>query len=331
MLDARDHLLSGPIGISARQWKFFIGLVAVVLVAALWLTLVDQVRFERHRMVAAAIGQNENRATAFRQYVLRTLDVADIAIDDAMKGYGPRTGAPPGAAAAPRLIDDPALTTPIFSAVNVIGADGRLLATTHKGSIGTASDLDAAVCLPGAATSHLSVSPPVRSRQLGDDEIFLSRSFAARDGAPSARGSVLIRPGVFTDIARGAVLPKADLLALIGTDGIVRVRLAGGGISWGHKIARARRDQVGIAQGDGTFVASSALDGTSRFFGHRRVPGYPLYVTSGHPVGVDLAPLAARERTYLGAAILLTLAILGAAWALIVGITRREDQVAAPR
>jgi signal transduction histidine kinase len=329
MLDARDHHLSGPMGISARQGKFIIGLVAVVLVAALWLTLVDQVRFERHRMVAAAIVQNENRATAFRQYVLRTLDLADIAIDDAMKGYGPRAGAPPGAAAAPRLIDDPALTNPIFSAVNVIGADGRLLATTHKGSIGTASDLDAAVCLPGAATSHLSVSPPVRSRQLGDDEIFLSRSFAARDGAPSARVSVLIRPGVFTDIARGAVLPKADLLALIGTDGIVRVRLAGGGISWGHKIARARRDQVGIAQGDGTFVASSALDGTSRFFSHRRVPGYPLYVTSGHTVGVVMAPLAARERTYLGAAILLTLAILGAAWALIVGITRREDQVAA--
>src|SRR3569623_1486002 len=119
------------------------------------------------RIVAAAIVQNENRATAFRQYVLRTLDLADIAIDDAMKGYGPRAGAPPGAAAAPRLIDDPALTNPIFSAVNVIGADGRLLATTHKGSIGTASALDAVVCLPGAATSHLSVSPPVRSRQLG--------------------------------------------------------------------------------------------------------------------------------------------------------------------
>jgi signal transduction histidine kinase len=329
MLDARDHHLSGPMGISARQGKFIVGLVAVALVAALWLILVDQVRFERQRMVAAAIVQNENRATAFRQYVARTLDFANIATDDAMKSYGPRVGAPPGAAAPPRLIDDPALTNPIFSAVNVIDAGGRLLATTHKGTIGTPSDLDAVAWAPGAAAGHLSVSAPVRSRQLGDDEILLTRSFAARGGSAGTRVSILVKPAVFTDMARGAVLSQGDLISLTGTDGVVRIRVAGARISWGERISRARRERMGIERGDGTYVAFSALDGTSRFFSHRRVPGYPLYVTSGHTVGVVMAPLAARERTYLGAAILLTMAIFAAAWALIAGIARREDQVAA--
>src|SRR3569623_3389177 len=100
MLDTRDHPLPGPMGISAGQGKFIIGLVAMALIAALWLTLVDQVRFERQRMVAAAILQNENRASALRQYVMRTLDLAGVAAGAAMKGNGPGRGADWGATAA---------------------------------------------------------------------------------------------------------------------------------------------------------------------------------------------------------------------------------------
>jgi len=323
MLDLRDHQLTGLMGLSARRAKVIIGLVAGAMIAALWLMLVDQMRFERERVVAAAIRQNENRATAFRQYVRRTLDLADIALDHAMKNYVPATGTPPGR--LPQVIDDPALTNPLFSAVNVVGADGRLLATTRR-----TGDIDRAVPRPGADwTGRLFISPPVPSRQVGGDVIFLTRLSGARDTARDATANILVRPEIFIDMVHGVALAKTDLISLDGLDGVVRVRRMGETVSWGQKFSRERIARLGIARRDGTFVAPSTIDGTLRFFSHRRVPDYPLFVTAGLETAAVMAPVTARERAYFLAAAVLTAATLAAAWALIAGIGRRESQVAA--
>ena len=307
---------------SARRGKLVIAAVALVMIAALWVTLIDQAGFERDRVVAAAIQQNENRATALRQFVLRTLDLADLALDHALATHVPRAPPPSG---APLSIDDPALANPVFAAVDVFGGDGRLLATTLKG--GTAAGLDPSVA--SSAQGSLSVSPPLPSRQLGGDAIFLTRAGPARGGAGRDYASILIRPTVFTDMVQGAAFAKTDLISLAGFDGVVRVRRMGDRVSWGERFPRGRIARLRIAEQDGTFVATSPLDGTRRFYSHRRVPGYPLFVSSGIAVDVVLVPVVARERVYIVAAVLLTAAILGAAWALIAGIGRREGQVAA--
>lgn len=322
MFEMRDLHLSGHKGGSARRGKLVVGAVAAAMVAALWLTLIEQVRFERDRVVAAAILQNENRATAFRQYVVRTLGLAEIALDHILAAPVPQAP-PPGA--PPRPIGDPVLANPLFAAVDIVGADGRLLATTLKG--GTVARLDPPPAPPG--TGRPSVSPPLPSRRLGGDAIFLTRSFPARGGVGGRYASILIRPAVFTDMVQGTTFATTELITLAGFDGVVRVRRMGGRVSWGERVPRERIARLRIAERDGTFVATSPLDGTRRFYSHRRVPGYPLFVSSGVAVDAVLVPLVARERTYIVAAGLLTAAILGAAWALIAGIGRREAQVAA--
>ncbi|MDB5710193.1 MAG: hypothetical protein JWL96_2263 [Sphingomonas bacterium] len=322
MIDQRVHHPADPKGAYARRGKLFIGLVALAMVAALWLTLVDQVRFERERVVAAAILQNQNRASAFRQYVVRTLDLANIALDHTMRTYPPQMLSP---GASPRLIDDPLLANPNFSAVEVIGADGRLLATT-KGA--ATPPPDHAHPPPASDSDRLLVGLPVVSRQTGGAVISLTRFFPARDGVAGGRVSILVKPTIFTDMARGAAFSKTDVISLAGLDGVVRVLRKGDTVSWGQTFPRDRGARMRIAKRDGTFIATSRLDGTQRFFSHRRVPGYPLFVTSGLATDVVLAPVVARERSYIIAAALLSVAILGAAWALIGGIGRRERQVA---
>ncbi len=321
--------MSGRAGVSPREGKRIIALVAIVLAAVSWLILIDQVRFEGHQAVAAAVRQNENRAAAFQQYTLRTLDVANVAIDHAIQLYGslPAKGS---TTAAPLIVRDPVLVRPIFSAVYVTDAHGGILATTLAHGRG-AGGLSSSIALPQPSNDagHLAVSPPVRAPGLDGDYICLTRSFGATRGGAGGHVAILIKPTVFTDMAQGAAFSATDLISFVGLDGITRARRMGDSVSWGQNLAGRLVLRMQARHPDGHYVGPSGIDGIMRFFSHRRLHGYPLFVTSGVAVDAVFAPVVARERTYLLVASLLTIAIFVAAGMLIRGVSRRERQVEA--
>ena len=293
------------------------------MVVVSWLVLSEQIRFERQEAAAAAIQQNENRAAAFRQYTLRTLEVADLAINHAIQRY--RSSPRREGAAAPVSLHDLVLTRPAFAAVYLTGADGRLLATTRDAG----SSVVGATCpAPSDRSDRLSVSPPVHLRGLKRAAVVcLTRSFGAEGGVPGGRASVLVSPTVFTEMALGEAFSPTDLISLIGLDGVTRARRTGNTISWGENLAGALVLRRQNKYPNGRYVGPSALDGIPRFFSHRRLPGYPLFVTSGVTVDTVFAKVSARERTYLLVAALFTVATLCATWMLIRGISRRERVV----
>src|SRR3546814_15903578 len=75
---------------------------------------------------------------------------------------------------------------------------------------------------------------------------------------------------------------------------------------------------------NGTYLGPGGLDGIVRYFSHRRLADYPLFVTVGVERAEILAPLIARRNAYYLVAGLVTVATIGFAWLLISGLYRRE-------
>ena len=79
-----------------------------------------------------------------------------------------------------------------------------------------------------------------------------------------------------------AVSPM-DVMTVIGLDGIVRASLRNGRVSAsGGNVQRHAGDGAPAAAiPNGTFLSPSPLDGQVRYFSHRRLRDYPLFVTYG--------------------------------------------------
>src|SRR3546814_13770657 len=74
----------------------------------------------------------------------------------------------------------------------------------------------------------------------------------------------------------------------------------------------------------GTVRGLGGLYVIGRYFSHRRLADYPLFVTVGVERAEILAPLIARRNAYYLVAGLVTVATIGFAWLLISGLYRRE-------
>src|SRR5436190_22959043 len=73
--------VSGKLLLSPAGAKRLIGSVALLVILLIWLFVYAQTKYEQTQAISAAIRQNENRAVAFEQYVLRTLEAATLVID----------------------------------------------------------------------------------------------------------------------------------------------------------------------------------------------------------------------------------------------------------
>ncbi|MDB5581531.1 MAG: hypothetical protein JWR80_6707 [Bradyrhizobium sp.] len=328
MLETQDHSITGPARVSPRLGKMIIAAFAVAIIGASWLMLCEQVSFECNQAIAAAVVQNENRAAAFQQYTQRTLEVASVAIDHVANDYAP-PALTAGAAPVARIRDD-VVANRMFAAVYVLDADGQVVATTLADGGGAEKALDRAAFPQGVArTEHLSISRPMSSRALHGDFILLTRWFTARPAAAEGRVVILVRPTEFTKMAQGAAFSCTDMISLIGLDGITRSRRTGNIISWGENLSGKLVMRRQFAEPNGRYVGPGGLDGIRRFFSHRRLPRYRLFVTSGLAVDVAMAPVRARERSYIIGGALITVAVAAGAWMLIAGLARRERQLAA--
>lgn len=305
-------------------WRATILIVAfsLIVIVLTWAAVFDQARFERDEAIAAAIRENTNRVIAFEQYVTRTLDAANAAtlhLSDKHASIG-------GTAANPRWIDDPVVNNAMFGAVTVTNERGDVVATTvspppiHMNAAGREAFR---VHVP-RDTGRLFIGTPREVRTLGRALISLSRRINNPDGSFAGIVAIQMDPGQFTDFYKSAEVRPTDLMSVIGLDGITRARRTGSRSSYGEDLNGMLVMEMQMRDPNVKYVGPGGLDGIVRYFSHRRLAEYPLFVTVG--VGRDevLAPLQARrEKYYLGAA-LLTLGTIAFAGVLIAGLRRRQ-------
>ncbi|MFC7499513.1 ATP-binding protein [Enterovirga sp. GCM10030262] len=307
---------------SLRRTVMLIVAFGLVLIALTWTAVVEQARFERRATIAAATRHTTNRAIAFEQYVTRTLEAANVAmlhLSDKHASIG-------GTAADPRWIDDPVVDNALFGVVSIANEKGDVVATTASPppvNMNAAGREGFRVHV-ARDSGRMFIGTPREVRTVGRVLMGLSRRINNPDGSFGGVVSIQMDPGKFTDFYAQADVRPTDVMSVIGLDGITRARRTGSRSSYGEDLRGMEVMEIQARQPNGTYVGPGGLDGIVRFFSHRRLPGYPLFVTVGVGHDAVLAPLRARQDRYFVGAALLSLATISFAWLLIAGLYRRQ-------
>jgi C4-dicarboxylate-specific signal transduction histidine kinase len=317
----RSRLGTGSL-LKGLIWLFCVGLIAIS-----WFVALGQIRFEREQAVAEAIAQNENRAIAFEQYVRRTLEVATIATRYVAERFrrGDAGAEFLGTREQPAVLRGNLARTGTFIGIAIVNAQGDLIATSRPGARPiNVAQYDAFRVHIDRDSDQLYVSRPFRSPVLGRDVILLTRRLNNPDGSFGGVVSLIILPEQFTAFYRNARFGPYDIISLIGLDGIARARRVGNTSSSGEDMRGLPVMRVQMQNPNGTSLGPSPRDGLVRYFSHRRLEGYPLFVTYGVLESEVLASPRHRARVLLSMLALGTLAVLGFAIALTVLINRGD-------
>jgi two-component system, LuxR family, sensor kinase FixL len=310
--------------------KRLIVLFGLLFVAAAWAVAVLQTRYERSEAIASALRENINRVVAFEQYVTRTLEAADMATLHIAAEYAEGGGHHRlrGALGAPALISDPLATNETFAGFSVADDHGNVIASTMAlpDGHGNVSRHPAFATHVERDSGGLFISAPRRSTRLDGSFIWLTRRLNRPDGSFAGVVSVNISPSRFTDFTKGADFRPTDLISVIGFDGITRARRTGDVVSFGEDLRGKLVMSKQRANPNGTYLGPSGLDGQVRYFSHRRLKDYPLFVTSGVALSAILAPAEKRAFAYFAGAAVPTLMTLAFAGLLIVHMDRRQKQ-----
>ncbi|PSJ43176.1 ATP-binding protein [Allosphingosinicella deserti] len=314
--------------LSSRPTAVLVCASSIILILLLWAATLSQLAFERSSAIEAALRENRNRAIAYEQYVTRTLEAADFAALHIIAHAPPiEAGA---AAAAPRLLSDPVAQDRLFSAVMIVDAEGRVRYSTVPGAVPlgiTSSATFKAVRLGG--TQRMSIYAPRLSETSRRPVIAFARPLPLRGGRFA--GAVIVEMPVerLVDFTRGAAIRPEDLISAIRLDGITLARRQGNRLGWGEDLRGKLVMERQMRDPNGTYLGPAALDRIRRYFSHRRLENYPVFVTVGIGEADVLKEIRSRSRYYYLGMSALTLAILAFASTATLGLLRRERAVAA--
>ena len=315
-----------------RSFRGLIWAFCLLLLAGIWWFVAQQTAFEHRQAVDDAVRQNVNRSIAFEQYVRRTLEAADLvtryvagrfARGDAGREFA-------GALGRPAMITGNIASNGTFVGVSVVDSRGDIVATSVRVPLTRTNVASHPAFRIHVArdTGRLFVSPPLPSRFLGQNLIWLTRRLNHPDGSFAGVIAVNILPEQFTAFYRDAEVNPMDTMSVIGLDGIARARRRGEVSSSGEDL----RDSIAMREQrrrtSGTFLGPSQLDGQVRYVSHRRMRDYPLFVTYGVLASEVLAPSRHRARIFIAGGALLSLALVGFALLLTIVLNRRDRRVA---
>jgi signal transduction histidine kinase len=171
--------------------------------------------------------------------------------------------------------------------VSIIGADGRLLATSldRDPKPFDLSDREHFRVQRDNPDLGLFVGRPVRGRISNRISIQVTRRLEAPGGG---FGGVLVfslYPEFLTSLHQKIQLGRQGIVTLAGLDGIVRARFTAFGepdpINFGSSIVSSRALADAATASEGAYESVSVIDGVLRLYHWRRIEGYPLLVVVG--------------------------------------------------
>ncbi len=253
--------------------------------------------------ISAALGEDVEGS-------LNTLACASIFVVQRVEKEG-------NAANLPELKEQIAKNSPALTAISIIGADGKLRASSSGEALGSPdySDLDFFIAQRDGKGTSFQIGIPITlshrtvipvTRRLEANGKFAGAVLFSIDpeiGAPTLRqvnagktGSIKI-VGVDGTVFAGYTLPRGYDASLIGTSAATAEAFA-------HRAAKS-----------GSFVGASPSDGIERVYSWRRIPGFPLVAIVGLGkaealAGANRAALLIASLAALSAALLLVKALL---------------------
>lgn len=294
----------------------------VILAAAFAIFVVigltaQQLTYERQQATLRVRRENESRVQSFEQYVLRTLEVAELATRhvDHMTRLSPLRQSPD------LFVDDQTIRSPVFTKVVINRGDFGIASTDSSDHIDPVANAQLLAIAQGAR-GKLTVTAPMSILGMRSQIAIVRDLPAAKNGFVA----IFIDPRRFTQFADDITFAKEDVISLIGLDGVTRARRTGREMTAGEIVSGLVMTRQRLAP-NGTYFGPSVLDHIPRYFSHRRLARFNLFATSGMPESLITERVGQRRKVQLGIMAAAILAIFALALLLLAFIRRRQEKL----
>ena len=302
-------------------------LAALLLVVAVWALAWERVGSARSQALDAETAKNDNLATAHAETMAHQIDLVDQLLrllrDDLRQRPLPRELGPRFAASSLAPAD--------VLVVSLIDADGNVAATTLADAVATRANFsDRAYFQQHAADAadRLLVGVPIIGKQSGQWLISLTRRVERPGGGFGGVLFAAVNPATFARLYERSALGEAGSLALVGLDGVTRVRRNGAKLSYGGDVRNSQLfEQLPRARA-GHYIAEAASDGVRRTVSYRQLDGYPLVVVVASSLADVQVQTRDAERAAWSAAGVASLLVLALAALAAYAVQRNRRAVA---
>jgi len=298
-------------------------LVIGIVIACLFWTglLIDLDRlegvYERH-----TIDETQSLAIAFEEQTERTFHAVDSGLITLARDYQANPAAFSLEAELPQIDMPP----DVVRRVSYTDASGRII-SSGKGELEellSVADRQYFQTLQQTDVGLL-VSPPLKGRRSGQWGIQLSRRLVGMDGTFAGVLVATIDPQYLSDFFARVSPKRGSSVTLVGQDGLVRTHSPMSAGGFGQNVSNGPLFQHLKQAPNGSYRATSVLDGTERFLSYRSMPDLALIITVGTSIAEALAPQRAQRDQTLIAAAIGTVIIGVLLWLLMVAIEKRRQ------
>jgi|GEM_PF-1813506 len=312
--------MNWPIPIRSGNWKFaaFALAAVAIFVAASWFTLARERQAAQEQATVTA----SNLARAAEEHVVATVRAIDQLLLNIARDY---RRDPDRFELGYWVSHSDLLLQPEAAVLGIANADG----TVVLNNVGTAghniADREHFTVHRDHIDAGLFIAVPVQAKASGRWTIQFSRRLERPNG--SFAGTVVfgLDPNYFANFYNSLSLGEHGAIGLIGLDGIVRSRLAGGDRTIGQSLKGSDLFKHLNVAPVGHFVGTYTTDGIERIVSYRYVREYPLVVAVGLAMREVLAPyMRFRDQVLVGTIAIAGLALM-VATVLIREIARRQD------
>jgi diguanylate cyclase (GGDEF)-like protein len=299
-------------------------LFAAMLLVFAWTAVIHLVTAEHAVARGAAAELSRELADTYDAQMVRDLVAIDQALKTVKYEYERR-----GGVRLSELQDQGLLPFAIVFKVAVAGSDGRLRDATRVQAPATVADQPYFTVQRDRTNDSPApfVSGVTRNATTGVPEIIFSRRLKNAAGGFAGIVMLSVNPGYFTSSYDHSRMGNEGVLALLGTDGVMRAEQVGERSSWGAIVSTTAMRAA---------VESSDLPGVQpwdhgvrRYTNLRQLQGFPLIAIVGLGQEEELAPFRSHRRAYLlwasfgsVALVLLAVALSRSSWQLAVSRRR---------
>lgn len=256
--------------------SMLLGFSAILLVwiGAIYFSYSEWLQTER-----AAHYTAENLARALEEQVNRTIGAADQTLLYVRDSY----------VRDPQHFDislwahDTQFLTGVVMQVAIANKRGLVVADNIPGAqLGAdLSDRDHFKIQAGRHSDELYISKPVLGRISHRWSIQLTRRITMPDGSFGGVVIVSLDPEYISHVYQSIDIGKEGTVTLLGSDGIIRARRAGGPSLLGTSLATGEVFEQLRTSDAGFYTTRSLTDGVDRIFAFRKVKDFPLIITVG--------------------------------------------------
>ncbi|RDV05310.1 ATP-binding protein [Undibacter mobilis] len=253
-----------------------LGLSAIVLI---WFSSYYFIAYEEREARQSAFRNATNLASAFEEQLIRTIRSIDQTLLYVREKY---VGSSGDFDISLWTQNNPVITGLYFQ-VSVVDKDGRLLTSNISGpSPGIdLHDREHFRIHASRNVDELFISKPVFGRVSKKMSIQFTRRISLADGSFGGVVVMSMSTDYLADFYRSIDLGEGGVVALVGTDGIVRARTQQADDTVGQSLLQSGLFAAFMRAEYGIYEGASKFDGVDRLIAYRKIRDYPLVVLVG--------------------------------------------------